>query len=1216
MFTPQKVWSGWSRTPRTGAQKSGTGSGLNQNSGTPNSNSGDGVVAKGKGVAFAEAVTPPPLVVENGGKILVGGSGDGSLDRDGLARRISELENELFEYQYNMGLLLIEKKEWDSKLDELRQALVEAKDAVKREQAAHLIAISDVQKREENLKNALGVEKECVLNLEKALRDIRSENAQIKYTADSKLAEAKALVSSVEERSLDLDAKLRATDAKLAEVSRKSSEIERKSQDLEARESALRRERLSFIAEQKADESNLSKQREDLREWERKLQEGEERVAKGQRILNQREERANENDRILKQKQKDLEDAQRKIDETNTILKKQEDDISSRIASLALKEKARYFILFYFLFFGEYDDLRTNLEIKEKELLVLEEKLNDRERNEIQKLTDEHNSILDAKKREFELEIDQKRKSLDDELKNKVVDLEKKEAEINHMEEKVAKREQALEKRWEKFREKEKDYESKVKTLKEREKSIKSEEKNLENEKKEMLADREELLRLRDEVEKLKVENEKQLQKIIEERDRLKVTEEERAENSHLQSELKQEINKYMFQKEQLLKEAEDLKQQKEIFEREWEELDEKRALIEKEQKNVNDQKEEFEKLKHSEEEGLKNEKAAAQDYIQREQEDLKLAKESFAAHMEHERKVFAEKSQSERSQMLHDYETQKRELETDLQNRLVEMEKQLREKEKSFEEEKERELDNINYLREVVRRDMEELKHERLKIEKERQEADANKEHLERHQVEIRKDIEELFDLSRKLRDQREHFIKERERFISFIEKLKNCNNCGEIISEFALSDLQPLAEIEDTEALPLSKLAAYVKGGVPGDLADSGRQISPVADSKSPVSGGMSWLRKCTSKIFKFSPGKKFETDAVQDFTKELPLSGKLNMEEPSKRVQSTEIEAELSFTVASDSFDAQGKQFDNSIREVDAGQDPSADTQSNINSKGPEAPEYSQPSDLKDVPNKPSKRGRARVNRTRTVKAVVKEAKSLLGEALELNESEYPNGNAEDSANTNAKNQGGPSLVDKRTPRNGRKRTRAQTSQVTATENDGDDSEGRSDSVIAGQRKKRRDKASLAEQAPGERRYNLRRPKTRATAAAAAASPDLSKEDEEMDGGRGTQDEVMYSKVVPTSSVGVASENGGSTHIVQCGAISVNQNGDDTTKKPVENTALSEEVNGTPEGAGDYEDYRSESHREDAGIIEDEDADDEESEHPGEVSIGKKLWTFFTT
>ncbi|KAL5547124.1 hypothetical protein UlMin_006811, partial [Ulmus minor] len=140
-----------------------------------------------------------------------------------------------------------------------------------------------------------------------------------------------------------------------------------------------------FDLKQREHGTNLSKQKEDLREWERKLQEGEERLAKGQSILNQREERANENDKMFKQNQKDFEDAQKKIDETNMSLKRKEDDISIRLANLTSKEK-------------EYDALRLNLEMKEKELLELEEKLNARERDVIQRLTDEHNSILEAKK--------------------------------------------------------------------------------------------------------------------------------------------------------------------------------------------------------------------------------------------------------------------------------------------------------------------------------------------------------------------------------------------------------------------------------------------------------------------------------------------------------------------------------------------------------------------------------------------------------------------------------------------------------------------------------------------------------------------------------------------------------------------------------------------------------------------------------------------------
>ncbi|KAI4346808.1 hypothetical protein L6164_007675 [Bauhinia variegata] len=1174
MFTPQK-WSGLSLTP-----KRRTVSGSNPNVGA------DGTAVKGKSVAFLEAKTPGSgSVIPNGGNMLIE-SGEEDVDQELLVKRLASIQNELYDYQYNMGLLLIEKKDWDSKYEQLSQQLAEAKDALEQEKSSYLITISEAEKREENLRKALGVEKECVIDLEKALREMRAEHAKIKFTADSKLAEANALGASVEEKSLEIEAKLRAADAKLAELSRKSSEIDRKSYDLEAQESVLRRDRLSFTAEREAHESTLSKQREDLREWEKKLQEGEERLANGQKILNEREQRAYENDRIVREKEKDLEEAQKNIDATNVTLRNKEDDMNNRLADITLKEK-------------EYDAVKMSLDMKEKELSVWEEKLNARENVEIQKLLDEHNATLDAKKKEFEVELDEKRKSFEDGLKNRLLELEKKEAEINHMEDKLAKREQALQKKTDKLREKEKELELKSKALKEREKSIKSEEKNLEEEKGQNDSEREKLLSLKAELEKIRAANEEELLKIREETNQLKVTEVERSEYVQLQSELKHEIEHYRVQEAQLLKEADDLRKQKEAFEKEWDELDLKREAVGKELNDVNEQKEEISRLTQSEEEKLKKEKQATQDYVQRELEALKLAKESFSAQMEDEKSDLAEKVKSERNQMLLNFEVQKRELEADMQNQLEQKERDFLERRKSFEEEREREIDNINYLREVAGREMEEMKLQRKRLEKEKQEADENKKHLESQQVEIRKDIDGLIDLNIKLKDQRQQIVDERKRFIEFVEKLRDCQNCGEMISEFMLSDSQSLDKIENTEVPLLPKLSnEFLRGFSDRNMAlGQNTNLSPTIDSQSPVSGGkMSWLKKCT-KIFKFSPGTKIGSENIRSLRDVTTSSNEKAKTGTSPRgLSETENEAELSFAVVSDSLDVQRVQSDNKIRDVDPDQDPSGDDHSNIDSKAPEAPEYSQ--------QKPRRgRGRSKVNRTRTMKAVVKDAKAILGEPVDEGETQYPNGDAEDSANVNSESQ---SQSSRRLP-NVRKRNHAQTSEISVSEH-GDNNEGHSDSEITGKRKRRRQKAAPSVQTAGEARYNLRRPKVSGAAAASARG---------VSGGRKEIEEEV-GRVKYTEGGSHTNENGASTHHAQSDKIvEVHDGYGDTTKNLANNMALSEEVNGKPDSPEEEHDaeYRSESHDEDAGDVDDEDGD-EEYEHPGEASMGKKLWKFLTT
>lgn len=1165
MFTPpKKIFSGWS--PRT----------------DPTRKSGDDG-SKGKDVVFDE----DGLM----GRVETTG------ENMGLKAKLMKLETELFDYQYNMGLLLIEKKEWTSKYEELQQVYMETKDALKQEQAAHLNAISDVEKREEHLTKALGVEKQCVYDLEKALRDMRSEYAEIKFTSDSKLAEANALITSVEEKSLEVESKLISADAKLAELSRKSSDIERKSHELEARESALRRERLSLNAERESLTDNISRQREDLREWERKLQEDEERLAEVRRLLNQREERANENDRLYQQKQSELEGEQKKIELIIASLKNKEEDISSRIEKVNIREK-------------EADAMKHSLEIKERDLIELEEKLNAREQDGIQKLLDEHKAILEVKEHSFELEMEKRKNDFENDLQSRVVEVEKKEVEVQHMEVKLAKREQALDQKHEKLKEKEQYLESKLQDLKEREKSMSLEENKIEGEKNQLLSDKQELLSLKAEIEKDRARTEEQCLKLSEEIEQLKITEEERLEHVRLQSELKQEIENWRQRRELLLKEEDELKQEKLRFEKEWEDLDEKRTEVMKELEDITVQKENFEKLKHSEEDRLNNKKLDTESYVQKELDALRLAKDSFAATMEHEQSVIAERITSEKNQMLNDFELWKRELETKLFNEREDMENALSLRVKQFDEEREKELNNINYKKEVVSKEMEDMELERSRIAKEKQEILMHQKHLDEQHLVMRKDIGQLVGLSEKLKDQREQFFKERERFIRFVESHKSCKNCGEMTSEFVVSDLQSLADLENMKALSVPHLSEnYLRKDIQGTPDKNVSNAIPGAVGvDSPASGGTksSWLQKCTSKIFIFSASKKKEVASP-----EQNISRRLHVGAAPKKLLNTEVMSEIPSGVAADALDMQNMQL-NDNREVGSGIDLSGGEQSNIDSKALEV-EDSQQSDVR-AGRKPGKRAKGRVNRKRPMKEVAEEAKTVHADSIELNENnEHSNGLA--SAYTN-ESRGDSSLVGKRT-RNSKKRNSSQPSQSAAGDVGADYSEGHSDSVTAGGRQKRRRKVVPAVQAPTGR-YNLRRHKTAAPVVANGASSDPNEgKEKEIDDGGSTREEIP-------------DEVDGSTHLIQVktlkridmvnefssagfhgtNAACESQDGADAENQLVSDMLYSEEVNGTPEQSREYQGDRS------GADGEVEDGDDDEVEHPGEVSISKKVWKFLTT
>lgn len=1175
MFTPQRTgWPAVSLTPRTEPKLALSNSVL---------------VGKGKDVTFTGG-PPPPLgslndelyktstAVDTGDmddwrKFKKAGLLDAAAmerkDREALLEKASRLRSELFDYQHNLGLLLIEKKDWASKYDQLGQDLAETEEIFKREQSAHLIALSEVETRRDNLKKALAAEKQHVSSLKKALCEVNEERAEIKLTSQKKLADANALMHGIEEKSLELQKKLNAAEAKLAEVNRKSSELEMRMHEVEARESVLQTEQISLVTGKEAHQATSHKERESLRKLQQKLQEWEERLSKNRELLNDKEQKVNENSTTMKQKEKDLEEMKKKIDLSSSVLKRKEDNVNRRLADVEAKEK-------------EADFSRSLLEKKQEELHQMEENLRGREKMEIEQLLDEQRVILQKKKEEFELQLEEKRQSLDNEGSTRIGAIKRKDLETNHEKEKLVKQEQALEKKMLRAKEKEGELEQKIKTLKSKDKILKADERKLEVERLQMLADRESLQSLINEIEEMRTENSQKERQFHEEREKLQVMKEERSEHIRLQCQLMQEIESYRLQNKIVTKEHEDLKQERVKFERDWEALDEKRAEIHNELRDLVEERKKLEILQGTEEERLRNEKNEMLIYMQRELENVKQEKELFASTTRHEQQALSEQAQNKHNQLLQDIEFQRKDLESRLQNSQMELAKIRQEREVSFEEERERERNELFCLREIAQKETEELLSERHRLEKEKEVVSLNRKQLIADHLEIRQDIDKLNILSKELKIQREQLIQDRVRFLTFVDKHKSCGKCGVSIEEFIVPDLQIPEEIRESH--PLAKLDA-------DSLQNLQREFTASEFGSSDSGGRMSWLRRCSRKILNLSPIKKIGHVIP-------PVSGKLaadctvlEAKEPNVNVGNVKrsgmaYEPQESCFNENESSDVERLSFSDNIRGAEDRHANTFDDFSNLDGKFEEASEASKQRDMKRERQKHEK-GLKSGHRTRSVKATVQDAKKFLGETAGQSDLNVPV-----QSDLNSLNKG---------ISNVRKRSLPESSTVSISDQDGDDSEGCSDSITTGRQRKRRQKIASV-QAQGESRYNLRRHKIAGKANATQVSENLTtvieKENEETPSVDGENGKKVDSVHITTVGTIYRSED----RVVQ---FELQRTAEDKTssEKLVTVNDLRDEANGSAE----YED-------EDQSILDDEDEYDEEQPDVG--SIGKKIWTFFTT
>lgn len=777
-------------------------------------------------------------------------------DKAALVAYIAKLEAEIYDHQHHMGLLILERKELVSKYEQVK-AMVESSELVhNRDLSTNKSALAESRKREESLKKTIGVKDACIGSLEKALHEMRTECAETKVAAESKLAEAHQLIDESQKKFTEAEAKVRAAESLQADANRYNSVAERKLRDVEAREDILRRQIISFKSDCDEKDKEMNLERQSLSERQKVLQQEQERLLQSQSSLNQREDHLFSRSQELDRLQKELEDTKFKVEKEHEALHDKKTSLQLLEATLTQREEA-------------LTKWKTELNKKEQELLEFEVKLSNKESDETQKAIADQEATMRARKHDLEVELQMQRKSVENEIETKRRAWELKEVDLKQREDQILEREHELEVLSKSLSEKEKDLAELLTALNDKDQSLRASEKEFELNTTLLQKEKDDIEQAKKGLQESLASLENERRQVDNVKERLEIIQSETGDLSIFEVKLKEEIDLVRSQNLELLAEADKLKAEKAKFEAEWELLDEKKEELRKEAEFIEGERKAVSTFIKNERDKLREEKENLRKQYTHDLGSLASERENFMKKMAHEHAEWFGKMQQERADFQRDIEMQKRELNNLIEKRREEVESYLKERETAFEEEKNRELQHIDALKEKAAKELEQVSLEMKRLQTERTEINLDRELRNKEWAELTNCIKELEVQRDKLQKQRELLHADRIDIYSQTEELKKLEDSKIVSDDLAIVEMLK-SDMEYNQQKISSrknlKHQTLTQGGrlssckdVDVDNIGNGFDTPFVQRSSgvSPASAArFSWIKRCTELIFRNSP------------------------------------------------------------------------------------------------------------------------------------------------------------------------------------------------------------------------------------------------------------------------------------------------------------------------------------------------------------------------